>query len=103
MLAEIRNRITFSFLFFFFFYLQIIVKTEDLTRLVISYETSFRRVSSILHEMATRVRFLISYHYFKGNFIAHFNRKYNVCTDGIMKLRISEEVLSNVWSCDFLT
>ena len=100
MLAEIRNRVT-------IFYLQIIVKTEDLTRVVISYEiyeTSFRRVSSISHEMTTRVRFcLISYHYFKGNLIAHFNRKYNVFTDSIMTLRISEQVLSNVWSCDLLT
>ena len=39
-------------------------KEKDLTLAVISYaiyETSFRRVSSILYEMTTNVRFCLSY------------------------------------------
>ena len=30
----------------------------------------------------------------------YFNRKHNVVTDGIMMLRASNQVLSNVWSYD---
>ena len=63
---------------------------EDLTRVVISYETT------------TSVRFCLLYDCFKWGFIALkddiISVENNVVTDGIMTLRASNQVLCNVWS-----
>ena len=82
---------------------------EDLTRVLISYEiyeTNLRRVSSILYEMITSVRFCLSYDHLKGDFIVFkMNimsiRKRIVDTDVLMTLRVRTKVLLHVWSYDF--